>query len=106
MHIAAARVGLLAMLAMCVGCGAHIELQRGDVLLNETLATTKFYLQFDDSSKSKPDNLDGYLNLLWTNDAKRTALIAEQLQFLKSELAAHGFTFGYSDRWATKTLCD
>ena len=93
MRIAIARLSLLLTLSMCAGCGANIELQRGDVPLNETLDTTRFYLEFHDGSTSKPDNLDGYLNSMWTNDAKREAVVAEHLQYLKTELATHGFTF-------------
>jgi hypothetical protein len=93
MRIASGRLALLFMLSMCAGCGAHIELQRGAVPVDETLDTSRFYLMFEDGSTSKPDNLDGYLNLMWTSDAKRVAVVADHLQYLKTELKAHGFTF-------------
>jgi len=93
MRIPSARLTLSMTLAMCAGCGANIELQRGEVSLSETLDTTRFYLKFDDGSTSKPDNLDGYVNLLWTNDAKRVAIVAQHVEYLETELATHGFIF-------------
>ena len=56
-------------------------------------SNSKFYLEFDDGSKSNPDNIDGYVNLLWTNDSTREKLVDEYLKFLQSELQANGFNF-------------
>ena len=81
------------LLATCTGCGANIELQRGDSELSSVFTTSTFYLDVDDGSKSKPDNIDGYVNLMWTNDETRAQLVAEQLQYLQSQLEAQGFRF-------------
>ncbi len=56
-------------------------------------ASSKFYLEIDDGSKSDPDNIDGYVNLLWMNDAMRAKLVPEYLTYLQSELHANGFSF-------------
>ena len=86
-------IALAALVATCSGCGANIELQRSESEQGTELATSTFYLDFDDGSKSKPDNIDGYLNLIWTNDATRAKLVAEHLQELQSQLEARGFRF-------------
>jgi hypothetical protein len=94
MTIAFLRIIALSMLAVtCFGCGANIELQRSDSELATELATSSFYLDFSDGSKSKPDNIDGYLNLIWTHNATRAKLVAEHLQDLQSRLQAQGFRF-------------
>jgi hypothetical protein len=86
-------IALSVLVATCSGCGANIELQRSDSELGTELATSSFYLDFDDGSQSKPDNIDGYLNFIWTNDATRARLVAEHLQDLQSQLQAQGFRF-------------
>jgi len=93
MRIVVVRVLLSLLLSSCAGCGANIELQRGATSLQDALSTSTFYLILDDGSKSDPDNVDGFINLMWTDDQKREAVVAEHIQFLKSELIAHGFNF-------------
>ncbi len=75
------------------GCGANIELQRDAGDLSGRLVESQFFLAFDDGSESNPDNIDGYLNLVWTNDEKREAVVAEQVDRLLKELQANGFKF-------------
>ncbi|MGB5354803.1 MAG: hypothetical protein WBN32_14415 [Woeseia sp.] len=84
---------LISISLLCSGCGASIELQRSEVALEELLVSTKFYLNIDDGSKLKPDNWDGHINLLWTNDEKRAIVVAENIQFLRTELENSGFDF-------------
>ena len=94
MYVVFSRIAVLsALLATCTACGANIEMQRNDPALSGMFSNSKFYLEFDDGSKSNPDNIDGYVNLLWTNDSTREKLVDEYLKFLQSELQANGFNF-------------
>jgi len=86
-------IALSILVVTCSGCGANIELQRGESELGAEFATSTFYLDFEDGSKSKPDNIDGYLNLIWTSDVTRARLVAKHLQELQSQLQAQGFRF-------------
>ena len=84
---------MFSTLPLFAGCGANIELQKGTTELKETLQVSTFYLELHDGSKSRPDNLDGYLNYLWTSDTRRAALVTKHVVWLKEELAKKGFTF-------------
>ena len=84
---------VLIILLICTGCGTNIQLQRGEIALEEIFESSEFYLEVEDGSRSKPDNLDGYVNLIWTNDEKRERVVAEHIQLLRTELSKHGFVF-------------
>ena len=84
---------LLMAVLLCSGCGASIELQRGDIELDQLFDTSKFYLRIEDGSESKPDNWDGHVNLIWTDEKKRAVVVADHIQLLKTELEKSGFVF-------------
>jgi hypothetical protein len=63
--------------------------------------SSRFYFAFDDGSESAPDNWDGYLNLIWTGDAKRDQIVGEQIQRLVDELERNGFIFVESESEST-----
>ena len=97
------RLAIFCALLLCAGCGASIELERGDVPLESVFDSTSFYLNVNDGSRTKPDNWDGHLNLLWTNDEKREAVVAKNLEMLLSGLKAGGFQF--VDEISDGTVC-
>lgn len=88
-----ATIAILASAFLVSGCGASIELQRSDPDLASKFESSEFFLLVEDGSKSKPDNWDGNLNLIWTNDDKRAKIVAENIQMLRSDLEENGFVF-------------
>ena len=78
---------------MFAGCGTSVELQRGDIALEEIFQSSTFYLDVEDGSKTKPDNWDGYTNMIWTNDKKRAKVVSDHIQLLLDRLKEHGFSF-------------
>jgi hypothetical protein len=86
-------IATLVALPFVAGCGASIELQRGDIDLAEQFESSKFFLVFEGGSGSKADNWLDDQNLIWTNDEKRKEVVAESILYLIGELEKNGFVF-------------
>ena len=92
---------LLFLALSCVGCGASIKLEPGEQPLPEFLPEARFYLTVQDGSDSKPDNWDGNLNLLWTNEEKRAAVVEKNIKMLIDGFEQNGFMFVGSENDGT-----
>jgi len=86
-------IATLVAIHFVAGCGASIELQRGDIDLAEQFESSMFFLVFEGGSSSQADNRIDNQNLIWTNDDKRKEFVAESIQYLIDELEKNGFVF-------------
>jgi hypothetical protein len=78
-------------ITFCGGCASSTAIERSDEPLQDLFKQTVFHFELDDKSKGKPDNIDGHLNLLWTDDSKREDVVTTHWMGLVSKLQASGF---------------
>ena len=85
---------LLLGLIAASGCtGITTKVERKTESLPGDLESLSFDLAVKDGSEGKPNNWDGNLNLLWTNDKKRAEVLAEHIEVLVRRLREEGFDF-------------
>lgn len=78
-------------IAFCGGCASNTAIERSDEPLQDLFKQTVFHFELDDKSKDKPDNIDGHVNLLWTDDSKRADVVTTNWMELLAKLRTSGF---------------
>ena len=74
------------------GCAA-IKVERNTPFNGKETNSKILHLKVIDRSTSSPDNVDGYINKLWTKDPERAQAVKGAIEMLESDLKPYGFQF-------------
>lgn len=87
------RTVIAAIAIACAGCATTVWVESTASMSDQSFREERFFLEFDDRTSTSPDNVDGNINLLWTNKKARTEVVGRSVEELKQKLIDGGFVF-------------